>query len=323
MKKKLLLFLLLILPFNVLAYSNKLIVPGKTIGIEVHSKGVYVIDFYKVNNKNIAKDAGFMIGDIIKSINGKKINNINDLNSIINKIDTYNIIVDRNDKEFNIQLKPVKEDNIIKTGLYVKDEINGIGTLSYIDPTTKIFASLGHEILESSSLNKFKLNDGNIYNANINSINRSSNNDIGEIHASIMNKQLGTINKNEINGIYGKYTADLEEDNLVEIKNHNEIDLKEAYLKANLDNNVTDNYLIKIISLNDNDSVKNIYFEIIDKRLIDKTGGVIQGMSGSPIIQDNKVIGVVNYVVVDDVKRGYGIYIEKMLEEGDKLLKDN
>ncbi len=320
--KKIWLMLFILFPINVLAYSNKLIISGEPIGIEVHSKGVYIIDFYKVHDKLIAKEQGLKEGDIIEKINDKEVNSIEDLNNIINKVDKYKIIVDREGSKKEVNLKVEKEDNIIKTGLYVKDQINGIGTLSYIDPETKIFASLGHEIIENTSLNKFRLQSGTIYKADINSINKSKNNGIGEIHASITSKELGEIDKNEINGIYGRYTADTNTDELIEINNSDNIKTDKAYIRLSLENNNKEDYSINIISLNKNDKVKNILFEITDERLINKSGGIVQGMSGSPIIQDNKLIGVVNYVVVDDVKKGYGIFIETMLNEGDNLLNN-
>ena len=320
MKKFLILILLLLFPINAFAYSNKLIIPGKVVGIEVKARGVYIVDFYKVDGEYPAKKAGFKVGDFITKINSKSVSNIDELNSIITKPDTYHVSIIRGDKKIDKELVVTKVNNSLSTGLYVKDKINGIGTLSYIDPETKIFASLGHEILESSSADKFMMDEGNIYDANISSINKSNNTEIGEIHASITNKELGEINKNEINGIYGKYTEEIgNENNLIEVESHNNISLGEAAIRLDLGNSSKD-YSINIISLDENDIVKNIFFEITDERLIDKAGGVVQGMSGSPIIQNNKVIGVVNYVVVDDVKNGYGIFIEKMLEEGDKLL---
>lgn len=320
MKKKLVILILLLFPINVFAYSDRLIIPGKPVGIEVRAKGVYIVDFYKVDDEYIAKNQGFKIGDVITKVNNKDINNIDELNLILNKPDTYKITITRDGKTLDKDLTIKKENNIISTGLYVKDRISGIGTLSYIDPETKIFAALGHEIFEGSSSDKFLLDDGNIYDANINSINKSSSNDIGELHASITNKELGEINKNEINGIYGKYTDDISSDNLVDIDSYENIELGDAFIRLDLGDKKED-YSINIISLNNNDQVKNIFFEITDDRLLDKTGGVVQGMSGSPIIQNNKIIGVVNYVVVDDVKKGYGIFIEKMLDEGDKLLQ--
>ena len=219
-------------------------------------------------------------------------------------------------------MKLVKDNNdIYKTGLYVKDQVNGIGTLSYIDPETKVFASLGHEILESTTLNKFKINEGTIYKANVNNINKSKNYNIGEIHASFTNKELGTINKNEVNGIYGKYTEEINDNDLIEINSPDNIEVSNAKIRLTLEDNSIHDYDINIISINRNDPVKNIYFEITDKNLLNKTGGIVQGMSGAPIIQNDKVIGIVNYVTVEDVKKGYGIFIETMLEEGDKLLK--
>lgn len=319
MKRKLIILILLLFPINVFAYSDKLIIPGKAVGIEVRSKGVYIVDFYKIDGEFTAKKSGFKIGDIITKVNNISVNNIDELNSMFSKAGTYTLTINRNGNELENDLIVSKKNNSISTGLYVKDRINGIGTLSYIDPETHIFAALGHEIVESSSSNKFELDEGNIYDANISSINKSSDNSIGELHAEITNKELGEVNKNEINGIYGKYTDSINANDLVEIDTSDNIRLGNAFIRIDIDNKLTD-YSINIISLNMDDSVKNIYFEINDDKLLDKTGGIVQGMSGSPIIQDNKIVGVVNYVIVDDVKKGYGIFIERMLEEGDKLL---
>lgn len=316
-----LLFIYLLLPISVFAYSDQIIVSGEPIGIEIHSKGIYVADFYPVANKWIGKEAGLIKGDRIIKVNNKDIDNLIDFNSIITKPGTYNLEINRNNKIKNINLNVVKEDNIIKTGLYVKDQVNGIGTLSYIDPSTRIYASLGHEIEEKTNNKPFVIKNGYIYNTTINYIEKSRDGSIGEIHANFSNEIEGTIEKNEANGIFGKYLGNIDKDDTMPIAHKDEIKKGDAYLRMKIGSNVND-YKIKIISVNENDSVKNIYFEIVDDELINETGGVVQGMSGTPIIQNDKIIGVVNYVIVNNSNQGYGIFIETMLESGDKILNE-
>ena len=321
MKRVFLLFLLFVFPLNVFAYSDKVIVGGETIGIEVHSNGVYIVGFYPVNGKNIAEEAGFLVGDIIKKVNNVDIYGINNLNSIIDSESIYRFSILRNGKEIIIPIELKEEANILKTGLYVKDTINGIGTLSYIDPETKVFGSLCHEILESKSYSKFEISDGSIYSSIVSNIKKSVNGNTGEKKANIdKSEEIGSIETNEINGIYGRYEDDFSNRELLDVGNISDIKKGPAYIKTVIDKSKINNYSIDIINIDESNSTKNILFEINDKTLLSKTGGIVQGMSGSPIIQNDKIIGVVNYVIVDNTKRGYGIFITKMLEEGDKIV---
>ena len=321
-KLKLLLILLILFPLNVYAYSSNVILGGETIGIEVHSDGVYVVGFYEVNNKYIGSDAGFLVGDIIKKIDGVEINSITDLNNLIESDNTYTFNILRNDRYLDISMKLEKENDIIKTGLYVKDKINGIGTLSYIDPETKIFGSLGHEIIESSSFSKFEIKDGLIYDASVSNIKKSINGNAGEKIANInKDDDLGNINSNKIEGIFGIYNDNFDNKDLISVGNTSDIKKGKAIIKTVVEDNKVEDFDINIINIDESSNTKNILFEITDKKLLEKTGGIVQGMSGSPIIQNNKLIGVVNYVIVDNTKRGYGIFITKMLEEGDKILE--
>ena len=322
MKKRLyILFILFLFPLQIFAYSNKIIPGGESLGIEIYSDGIYIVGFYPINDKYPAKEAGFQIGDIIKEINGKKITSINSLNSIINEDNNYIFKIKRNNKEYEINLPIKEENNIYKTGLYVKNQINGIGTLSYIDPETKIFGALGHEIIETASLSKFELKEGSIYKAEVSSIKKSENYQTGEKNANInKNDKIGIIELNETSGIYGKYQEEIPNIDTIEIGKKEEIKKKEAIIRTVIKDNKVEEFKINILRIEDNLENKNIFFEINDDKLLKETGGIVQGMSGSPIIQDNKLIGVVNYVVIDDVKTGYGIFIETMLEQGDKLL---
>ena len=323
MKKRIfVLLMLLLLPLNIYAYSDKVVLGGETIGIDVYSKGVYIVGFYDVKGKSIGSNAGFEVGDIIIKIDNNSINNINDLNNSIKDNKIYTFTVKRNNKIMDIDLNVIEEDNILKTGLYVKDQIYGIGTLSYIDPNTLVFGSLGHEILESNSFSKFDISNGNIYKADVISIDKSVNGDAGEKNAYIdRNNTTGEIYSNEVEGIFGKYTDRFDSNKLIDVGLPSEIKLGDAYIRTVINESKIDKFTIKILNIDENNSTKNIMFEITDKKLLDKTGGIVQGMSGSPIIQNNKIIGVVNYVIVDNTSRGYGIFITKMLEEGDKILQ--
>ena len=326
MKKKLIIFnilILIILPINILAYSDKIILGGETIGIKVKSNGIYVVGFYDVNNKSIAEESGFKIGDIIKSIDQINVNNINDLNNIIteNKEYTFNIL--RNNKNLNLKLKLEEENNTYKTGLLVKDTIYGTGTMSYIDPETKIFGSLGHEIIETSSSKKFEITTGEIYKAEVDTIKKSTEKTTGEKNSTIKNNEIvGEIYSNEINGIYGLYTAELNNENLYEIAKPHEIKKGKAYFETVIEKENIERFEITIDTIDEGNQTKNIKFTITDKKLLEKTGGIIQGMSGSPIIQNNKIIGAVNYVILNEKNKGYGIFITTMLEEGDKLINN-
>ena len=321
MKKLLFIFILFIFPINVFAYSNRIIVGGETIGIEVHSDGVYVVGFYPVNGKNIGEESGFMIGDIIKKINEVEVSSINNLNSILSEDSVYKFSIIRNKESLIIPIKLELENDVLKTGLYVKDTINGIGTLSYIDPETKVYGSLGHEILETKSYSKFEISEGDIFSSTVNNIRKSVNGNTGEKKAKIdKTNEIGNVILNEESGIYGKYNNDYSDREILEVGDINFIKKGEASIRTVISGSDINNYSINIISIDESNSTKNILFEITDKKLLEKTGGIVQGMSGSPIIQNNKIIGVVNYVIVDNTKRGYGIFITKMLEEGDKIV---
>ena len=168
-------------------------------------------------------------------------------------------------------------------------------------------------------MSKFIINSGNIYKAEVTNIKKSEERIPGEKQANInFAETIGTIDKNEINGIYGKYNGKINENNTLDVGKKEEIKKGEAIIRTVVNNETKEDFSINILTVDENDPVKNILFEITDSKLLDKTNGIIQGMSGSPIIQNNKIIGVVNYVVLDNPKRGYGIFIENMLQEEEK-----
>ncbi len=322
-KNKLLLLLLLTIvsiPISINAYSNNVVLGGDNIGIEIRSKGVLVVGFYNVGKSSPGKSAGLQKGDVITGVDDTVINSITDLSDVMDASkNELKITYIRNNKKYETTIKLVKEEDIYKTGLYIKDKIIGIGTLTFIDPESKIFASLGHEIVESSTGLKFEMKDGSIFKSEITGVEKSSRNNPGEKNATYhVEEKYGTITKNKINGIYGKYEKSIEGKDTIEVASKNEVKTGKAYFRTVLKNNVVEEFEINILKVNDNDPTKNILFEVTDKKLISKTNGIVQGMSGSPIIQNNKIIGAVTHVLTDNPRRGYGIFITNMLEEADR-----
>ena len=316
--KKILLFLtILIMPINVLAYSNYIYRGGNTIGIEVNTDGILVVGFYEINGKY--NKGNLKVGDYILKVNDIKVNTLKELTSTIEKYTNdkeVEITYKRDNKENTTKLNLIEDNGIYKTGLYVKDSILGIGTLTYVDPETLIYGALGHEIVESNSSKIVEIKDGSIFKNMIVSIDKSDVGHAGSKNAKYLyNTIFGNILKNTNHGIFGKYNANLDNFKLVEVGNSK---IGEAYLYTVLNGTDVKEYKINITNINGNSDTKNITFDIVDEELIDKTGGVVQGMSGSPIMQDNKIIGVVTHVIVDNPLSGYGLFITKMLEEGER-----
>lgn len=316
------LLLIIIFPLNTLAYSEYIIPGGENVGINIKSKGLMVVGFYKVDGKYIGEDS-VKVGDKIISIEGSEISSIDEMTNIINnskKEDNINITVLRNNKYINSKMHLIKLDGVLKTGLYVKDEINGIGTISYIDPNTKIYGALGHEVIESNTNMLVEVKNGSIFESNVKSIDRSTNGNPGSKNAEIeKNKLLGNINKNTIKGIYGKYNK-IPNKKILNVASFDEIEKGKATVYTTLKNKEIISFDINIINIDkDNKNTSKAFsFVINDKTILDKTGGVVQGMSGSPIVQNKKIIGAVTHVVVDNVTKGYAIFIRTMLSEGDK-----
>lgn len=319
-----LLLSLFIIPINAFAYSDYLIAGGENIGIEINSKGVMVVGLYKVDNLYPATEAGLKVGDIIVSINDKNILNIEDMVTEINEHKTEGTIkigYKRDELLKNTNLKLYRDETgVYKTGLYVKDSISGIGTLTFIDPKSKIFGALGHEITEKSTGQILEIKDGKIYESNVTSIDSSKNGVPGEKNAEFHYEKVnGTIVENTAQGIFGNYTGNIDDRETYQVANPNEVQKGNAKILTVLEGQTIEEYDISIIKIDKdiNQKTKNIVFEITDQELLEKSGGIVQGMSGSPIIQNHKIIGAVTHVVVDNPKKGYGIFITNMLEEAE------
>ena len=318
----LLLLFLFIIPINVFAYSDKIIVGGQNIGISLNSKGVLIVGTYEVNGTSPAKEAGLKTGDIIEKINGNKISNIEQMATEINKVKEEKISLTylRNNKEKETTLNLYKdENNIYKTGLYVKDSVTGIGTLTFIDPNTKIFGALGHEIQEQATGKIFEIKDGTIFSSEVTDVVPSSDGSPGEKRAEYNKEDItGEVKENTTQGIFGEYTAEISGGKTYNVAEPSEIKKGNAKILTVLNGTEVKEYEINITQINsEKQKNKNFVFEIIDKELLNKTNGIIQGMSGSPIIQGDNIIGAVTHVVIDNPHKGYGIFITNMLEEAE------
>lgn len=326
--RKLKTFLLLLLvnvmvPLNVLAYSDYIIAGGQNIGIQLNSNGVLIVGTYKVGDIDPARDADLQTGDKIISINNEEITSIEKMLKVISELsnpDSIEISYLRGSKNKSTTLNLVMDDNnVYKTGLYVKDSINGVGTLTFIDPSTKIYGALGHEIIEKTTGQKLEIKDGKIYSSVVTGITPSNEGNPGEKNARYNIADIyGDIKENSRSGIFGNFTDELPNTKLYKVAKPEEIKLGKASILTVVNDNDVEMFDINIIKISpDNKQIKNILFEVTDKELLDISGGIVQGMSGSPIIQDDMIIGAVTHVVVDDCTKGYGIFITNMLEEAE------
>ena len=316
-KKRLLILILslIILPLNTFAYSKYLVPGGENLGIHIKSSGILVVGFYDINNKK----SDLQLGDKIISINDQSVTSIDEMLKVMNNDkDMINLKIGylRGNEKKETTLNLTKDENgIFKTGLYVKDSVTGIGTLSFIDPTTNQYGALGHSITDSKTNVKFEVRDGKIFKADVSSIDRSVDGKTGEKNAKFyFETDYGTITKNTDTGIYGVYKKEYNKDNVLEVMSIEDVKLGDAIIRTTLTDNKIEEYKIKILDIDKDNDTKNLLFQITDDKLLQETGGIVKGMSGSPIIQNNKIIGAVTHTVISDNTKGYGISIIKMLE---------
>jgi stage IV sporulation protein B len=303
---------------------------GNTIGVKLKIDGILVVglsDIVTVDGKKElpAREAGIKPGDLILEVNGKKIDSTGGL---INEIDNSNgdelkIKYKRDNKAEYITIKPIKsgEDDKYHIGMWVRDSTAGIGTLTFYDPKNNAFGALGHGITDIDTGSLMPVENGEIVESNILTIIKGRSGNPGELKGVLIEekRELGLIKKNSPYGIYGTLNKDMLNkfpDKLYPVGLRGEVELGNATILANIDGKSIVEYGIEIqkISKNTSNRQKGMVIRITDSRLLDQTGGIVQGMSGSPIIQNGKLIGAVTHVLVNDPTRGYGIFIENMLQ---------
>ena len=307
--------------------KEELIVGGFPIGIYMEMDGVLVLETEQIKNvdgtmcepaKNLVKS-----GDYIVELNGEEIENKKDLVKEVNQLDENEVILGlrREGELIEVKMEPVEvSENEYKLGIWVKDNIQGLGTVTYVKSDGK-FGALGHGIHDSDTGELIEIECGTVYKSKIVGIQKGVKGEPGGLEGVIvytkMNKE-GRIDSNTENGIFGKieniYDM-VDEVKVVAICPKKEIELGEASICCTVDGKVEE-YKIKIknVDFYTANVNKGIMIEVIDERLLELTGGIVQGMSGSPILQNGKIVGAVTHVLVNDPSRGYGIFIEDMLE---------
>lgn len=318
--------------YNVNVVDRPMVIPGgNAIGVRMNTKGVLVVavtDVIDINGNRVspARDAGLKVGDSIIEINGEKIVSSEQVVKILNEIknEEVEILVLRNKGEFKTISKAVKclQDNAYRLGIWVRDKTSGIGTMTYYNEETNTFGALGHGITDMDTGKLLTVEKGLVMNAKISDVEQGKKGTPGEIRGVFYktDEVLGEIKGNTDFGIYGSLidnNGDVRNKEKIPIGFKEEVELGKAYIYTTLKDNVVEKFEIEIVKL-ENQQVpdqKSMIIKVTDKELLEKTGGIVQGMSGSPIIQNDKLIGAITHVFVNDPTKGYGLYIEWMLEE--------
>lgn len=298
---------------------------GTTIGLSLQTDGAVVVSDTIIDSSSeikVNKHKYLKNGDIIKEINGKKISNLDDISNILNENDSdfVNVLYQRNNQEKLTEMELIKDnEGKYKMGIWARDDISGIGTLTFVQKDNK-FAALGHAVTSGQNENIIPLTNGDIYNASLVNIQKGEKNTPGELRCVFVQKnKKGEVSKNTKVGLYGTLN---DNENLIDTN-------KTASLGGRLSvrpgkakliscvSGIQEEYDIEIIKANyqSKSDDKSMIIRVVDKKLLDLTGGIVQGMSGSPIIQDGKIIGAVTHVFISDPTKGYAVYSDWMLEQ--------
>ena len=295
-----------------------LIPSGENIVFKMNTNGVVVTGTYDVKHDkgiyNPERNSDIKRGDIIISVNNKKILNINDLSHEINTNNQLNVEFKRQNKMKKTIIYIYNVDNISRSGLYVKDKVIGVGTMTYIDPKNMMYGALGHEVIDNDTKDIVDLSNGTISYNDVLSIKKGENHHPGEKISQINLENVdGNILINSNKGMFGKINK-INKSKGYPIAYQNEIREGKATILTCVKGSDVKEFDIEITSLKKQniDQTKGITFKITDNELLNMSGGVYSGMSGSPIIQNNMIIGAVTHVLVDNIEYGYGLYIENM-----------
>ncbi|MCI7031718.1 SpoIVB peptidase [Clostridium sp.] len=302
---------------------------GISIGVKINNKGALVVGYSDIStheglSESPGKVAGIELGDIIEEVNGENIETCSDLISKVKtcRNDEMTVKILRGNSELTKKISLIKEDNEYKIGLWVRDSTAGIGTLTFYDKDSKTFGALGHPITDGDTNVSFNIKSGTLLRSSVLSIKKGERGNPGEIKGLFINENesIGNIEKNTNSGIYGDASVELINPNFnkaMTVAYRDEIKEGHAQIITTVEDGGAKAYDIEILKLlpQDEPGSKSMIIKIVDPVLLEKTGGIVQGMSGSPIIQNGKIIGAVTHVLINKPDVGYGIYIEWMLQD--------
>lgn len=310
-------------PVSASAESSTVILGGQPFGVKFYNDGVMVIELEEFFNGSHyvcpAKEGGLQVDDVIKKVNGIEIKTNEDLQETATGCGGkgMSFIIERDGKELCKTVKP--QANTVGTyllGAWVRDSCAGIGTVTYYNPDDNYFAALGHGICDRDTGAMMPLGEAEIVGASISSVEKSSTGKAGSLNGYFTDKTLGTVTNNTINGIYGTIIDNsyLSGDRF-EIAEFDEIQTGDAQLFTTINGERPESYDLKITSIRNDDprNNENYVIKVTDKRLLDECGGIVQGMSGSPIVQNGKLIGAVTHVFLNNPEEGYGVAAQFMV----------
>lgn len=305
---------------------------GQSIGVKLQTAGVLVVGHHLVDTGkekvSPGEQAGVHVGDSIVKMNDMYINDMNDVKKMVReageKQAALQLLVVRGKEKLNLTLRPAKDkkDEEYRMGLYIRDSAAGVGTLTFYEPNSKAYGALGHVISDVDTGQAIVVGDGQIVRASVTSIEKGQSGNPGEKFARFYNESevLGNITKNSPFGIFGKMKEEPKRSLYTEpipIALAEQVKEGPAKILTVVEGQKVEEYSIEIVNVVKQHfpATKGMIIKVTDKRLLEKTGGIVQGMSGSPIIQDGKMVGAVTHVFVNDPTSGYGCYIEWMLQD--------
>ena len=321
--------------FNILDVKNisittikktKVVPLGNTIGLKLYSNGVLVIGMTEIEGKKPYENSGIEEGDLITYVNNKQVTTTDELIECVNNSQgkIIDIIYVRDGQEYQTSIEPIEtKDSGYKLGLWVRDGAAGIGTVTYYEPSTQKFAALGHGIVDSDTEELISIESGEVVTTTVIDIEKGEEGNPGQIKGTVTNGQtIGEVYSNTEFGIYGKITSknklNIIEENSVEVATRDEIEEGEAKIILTLEDGIRKEYSIEITKIykNNNSDNKSMLIKVTDENLLNLTGGIVQGMSGAPIIQNGKFIGAVTHVFVNNPTEGYAIFGDLMIKTG-------